>query len=251
MDKYFEPINKLYLSQPFDERGDEGNLKKCLQIAEAYALAENAIVSMGDSIRNCSYCFFGGLADVLGLSAGERCPTIPSLYEEFIFNRANQEDLMLRHAHELAYIHFTKNKTPEERRSYILSDSLRMLDKDGVWHTIRHRMFSLEGTIDGCYWLNMCVYTLCIDNLDKPKIVNTRTGECRVLTNDDYVKLLSSREIAVLKLINNGLQSKEIAERLYISVNTVHRHRQNIMTKLKVGNAIEACKVARAMGLIP
>lgn len=104
MDKYFEPINKLYLSQPFDERGDEGNLKKCLQIAEAYALAENAIVSMGDSIRNCSYCFFGGLADVLGLSAGERCPTIPSLYEEFIFNRANQEDLMLRHAHELAYI---------------------------------------------------------------------------------------------------------------------------------------------------
>lgn len=250
MDKYFEPINKLYLSQPFDERVDEGYLKKCLQIAEAYALAENAIVSMGDSIKNCSYCFFGGLADVLGLSAGERCSIIPSLYEEFIFNRANQEDLMLRHAHELAYIHFTEKKTPEERRSYILSDGLRILDKDGVWRAIRHRMFSLEGTIDGCFWLNMCVYTLSHDNLDKPKIVNTRTGEYRILTNDDYVNLLSSREIAVLKLINNGLQSKEIAERLYISVNTVHRHRQNIMKKLKVGNAIEACKFARLMELI-
>ena len=251
MDKYFEPINKLYLSQPFAERGDERKLDRCLHIAEAYALAENAIVSMGDSVRNCSYCFFGGLADLLGLSDEERCPTIPSLYEEFIFSRANQEDLMLRHAHELAYIHLTEKMTPEERRNYILSDNLRMRDKDGVWRSVRHRMFSLEGTSDGCYWLNMCIYTLCHDNQDTPKIVNTRTGECRILTTDDYVNILSSREIAVLKLIGNGLQSKEIADNLNISVNTVHRHRQNILQKLKVGNAIEACNIAKAMGLIP
>ena len=43
MDKYFEPINKLYLSQPFAERGDERKLDRCLHIAEAYALAENAM----------------------------------------------------------------------------------------------------------------------------------------------------------------------------------------------------------------
>lgn len=97
----------------------------------------------------------------------------------------------------------------------------------------------------------MCIYTLCHDNQDTPKIVNTRTGECRILTTDDYVNILSSREIAVLRQIDNGLQSKEIADNLCISVNTVHRHRQNILQKLKVGNAIEACKVAKAMGLIP
>ena len=125
-----------------------------------------------------------------------------------------------------------------------------MRDKDGGWRMIRHRMFSLEGTNDGCYWLNMCVYTLCPDNQNIPKIVNTRTGEYRILTTDDYVNILSSREIAVLSLIDNGLQSKEIADNLFISVNTVHRHRQNILQKLKVGNAIEACKVAKAMGLI-
>lgn len=251
MDKYFEPINRLYLSQPFAERGEEGELDKCLHIAEAYALAENAIVSMGDSIRNCSYCFFGGLADLLGLSDEERSPTIPSLYEEFIFSRANQDDLMLRHAHELAYIHFTEKKAPEERQNYILSDTLRMRDKDGVCRLVRHRMFSLKGTSDGCYWLNMCIYTLCQDNQDTPKIVNTRTGECRILTTDNYVNILSSREITVLGLIDNGVQSKEIAKDLCISINTVHRHRQNILQKLKVGNAIEACKVAKAMGLIP
>lgn len=250
MDKYFEPINRLYLSQPFDEKGDEGNLKKCFQIAEAYALVENAIVSMGDSIRNCSYCFFGGLADVLGLSDDERMPVIPSLYEDFIFSRANEDDLMLRHAHELAYLHYTEKCTPDERRNFILSDILRMRDKGGAWREVRHRLFSPEGTSDGCYWLNMCIYTLCHGNQDVPKIVNTRTGECRILTTDDYVNILSPRETSVLMLIDNGLQSKEIADRLCISVNTVHRHRQNILQKLKVGNAIEACKVAKAMGLI-
>ena len=40
MDKYFEPINKLYLSQPFAKRGDEGELDRCLHIAETYAFAE-------------------------------------------------------------------------------------------------------------------------------------------------------------------------------------------------------------------
>ena len=30
------------------------------------------------------------------------------------------------HAHELAYIHLTEKKTPDERRNYILSDNLRM-----------------------------------------------------------------------------------------------------------------------------
>ncbi len=251
MDKYFEPINKLYLSQPFIEKEDEGELKEALHIAKAYALAENAIVSMGDSIRNCSYCFFGGLADYLGLTGDERCAKIPSLYEHFIFNRTNQEDLMLRHAHELAYIHFTHSFKPAKRKDYVLTDNLRMRTDSGEWCNIRHRMFSLASTDNGSYWLNMCVYTICTDGQDAPKIVNTRTGECRVLTFEDYVELLSSREIEVLELINNGLQSKEIAERLYISVNTVHRHRQNILTKLKAGNAIEACKVARAVGLIP
>lgn len=251
MDKYFEPINKLYLSQPFTEKEDERKQKEAFRIAEAYALAENAIVSMGDSIRNCSYCFFGGLADYLGLSEVERRATIPSLYEDFIFNRANQDDLMLRHAHELAYIHLTQTYIPEERRNYVLFDILRMRDKAGEWCYIQHRMFSLAGTSDGCYWLNMCVYTLSNDCQHSPRVVNTRTGECRILTTDDFANLLSSREISVLSLINNGLQSKEIADRLYISVNTVHRHRQNIMLKLKVGNAIEACKVAKAIGVIP
>ena len=62
MDKNFEPIEQLYLSQAFDTESDEEQmLTECKMIARTYALAENAVVSMGDNRRNCSYCYFGGV----------------------------------------------------------------------------------------------------------------------------------------------------------------------------------------------
>lgn len=71
-----------------------------------------------------------------------------------------------------------------------------------------------------------------------------------MLTNKDYENVLSQREREVLRLIDQGKLSKEIADQLSISINTVNRHRQNILEKLNVDHAIEACKVARAMGLL-
>lgn len=53
MDKDFKKINDLYLNQAFDGTAEERVLEECRQIAKAYALAENAIVSMGNNIENC------------------------------------------------------------------------------------------------------------------------------------------------------------------------------------------------------
>lgn len=48
------------------------------------------------------------------------------------------------------------------------------------------------------------------------------------------LSLLSDREIDVLKLITEGLNNTEIAERLSISMNTVKTHVKNIFLKLEV-----------------
>lgn len=61
---------------------------------------------------------------------------------------------------------------------------------------------------------------------------------------------LTTREIAVLQLIKEGLLSKEISEQLFISVHTVNTHRQRILEKLDVNNSMEAVKYASALGLI-
>lgn len=55
---------------------------------------------------------------------------------------------------------------------------------------------------------------------------------------------LSSREAEVLQLISKGLTSKAIAEKLFISINTVKTHRKHLLEKLKVNNTAELIKSA-------
>ena len=81
-------------------------------------------------------------------------------------------------------------------------------------------------------------------------MVNSVTGETEELEIKNDLKILSDRERQVLRLIDKGLMSKNIAERLSISINTVSRHRQEILSKLQVKNSIEACRIAKDLGLI-
>jgi len=53
-----------------------------------------------------------------------------------------------------------------------------------------------------------------------------------------------------LLLIGQGLFSKEIADRLNISIHTANNHRQNIHQKLNVNKSIEALNAARHYGII-
>ena len=251
MDKDFEQINDIYLNQHFtDDEHEERTIAECRFLIRTYALTENAIVSMGDNKKNCSYCYFGGLADVLGLTSEERQDVISSLYESFIFERADADDLAKRHADEVAFIHFLGAVDLSHRQDYYLSDFIRIRDKEDNIRVIEHRMFPMAISSNGSLRLMACVYTLVKDEQRQARIINSRTGEVRVLSNKDFENVLSEREFEVLRLIDQGKLSKEIASLLSISINTVNRHRQNILLKLNVNHAIEACKVARVMGLI-
>lgn len=56
------------------------------------------------------------------------------------------------------------------------------------------------------------------------------------------ISKLSEREIDVLKHIKDGLSSKEIAEKLYLSARTVEVHRSNILKKLNLKNTASLLK---------
>src|SRR5258708_2740408 len=55
-------------------------------------------------------------------------------------------------------------------------------------------------------------------------------------SNGPHIKELSLREIQVIKLIKEGLSSKEIAADLNITVRTIEVHRHNILKKLGLKN---------------
>jgi LuxR family maltose regulon positive regulatory protein len=64
---------------------------------------------------------------------------------------------------------------------------------------------------------------------------------------DGLMDPISEREMEVLHLIAAGLSNREIAEKLFISLNTVKTHTKNINSKLDVNSRIKA--VARAKEL--
>lgn len=61
---------------------------------------------------------------------------------------------------------------------------------------------------------------------------------------------LTDREREILQLVAEGRTNREIADRLFISVKTVLRHRTNIMEKLGFHNRTELVKYAISKGLI-
>jgi len=61
---------------------------------------------------------------------------------------------------------------------------------------------------------------------------------------------LTSREKEVLKLIAEGYTNKKIAEKLFISVNTVIGHRTKLMNKLDIHNRTDLVKYAIRSGFI-
>lgn len=76
----------------------------------------------------------------------------------------------------------------------------------------------------------------------KEKMINYIS--CNTETDTLKTDELTTRELDVLKGICEGLNGKEISEKLFISINTVETHRRNIMFKLNVKNSLGLVKYA-------
>ena len=61
---------------------------------------------------------------------------------------------------------------------------------------------------------------------------------------------LTHREVEVLRLVAQGYTNRQIAQSLFISVSTVKKHVQRIITKLGVSTRTEAAVKASALGLL-
>jgi two-component system, NarL family, response regulator LiaR len=96
--------------------------------------------------------------------------------------------------------------------------------------------------------------------LAKPKVrtvivekeIRVNAGDPFRLNEEEANRLgLSKRELEVLQLMSEGMSNLEIAEQLFVSVNTVKTHTSRIFEKLEVKRRTQAIEKAKRLGLIP
>ncbi len=129
------------------------------------------------------------------------------------------------------------------------------------WLELRFVIFdhALEIYIGGVALIFMLLGIWVALKLAKPKVttvvvekkVYVQDGNFTV--NDEEIKRLglSRREVEVLQLMADGLSNTEIAEKLFLSLNTVKSHSSRVFEKLEVNRRTQAVEKARRLFIIP
>lgn len=245
-------LSKEFFAQNFSEEQPFSELlDKYKYIAHNYARMESAVAVLSDMRTNISYIYYGSFSRMLEIDKYGDEDKVSSIWEKEIFNLIHPDDLAGKHLQELCFFHFVKHQPKKKRTNYYLISKLRMKNGTNNYIPVLHRMFYVSTPSNDTLWLALCLYSpLLFDIPAKCLIVNSTNGQMTEIGKQDNTKILSIREKQVLNLIDKGMASKKIAETLSISINTVSRHRQEILGKLQVKNSIEACRVAKDLKLI-
>ena len=92
--------------------------------------------------------------------------------------------------------------------------------------------------------------------LTKPKTLIVEKAvlvdSAHFLANEEALKEtgISQRELEVLQLMAAGKSNQEIADQLFVSLNTVKTHLKNLFEKLDVGRRTQAVDKARKLGIV-
>ena len=62
---------------------------------------------------------------------------------------------------------------------------------------------------------------------------------------------ITTRELEILQLIAGGMSTREIAEKLFVSENTVKTHSSRLLDKLNAKRRTQAVQIAKELRLIP
>lgn len=231
------------------------SIDQVIEMMKGYVQIEHSVAVISDLAEKKSYILSGNFRNFFEMDSSEYF-TIDSIWEDDIYQRIHPDDLFERHLLELDFFNFLKTLTPEERLNYTTDCKIRAVNSNKEYQHIKHRNFYLKNSSEGGLWLAVCLYNYSYERPESfngidGKIINTKTGAFfHVGTYENCIGLLSAREKEILVLISKGVISKEIANKLNISINTVNRHRQNILEKLNVSNSIEAVRTANALHLL-
>jgi DNA-binding CsgD family transcriptional regulator len=149
-------------------------------------------------------------------------------------------------------IRFLNTIPPGEHAKYVFSYNFRFKNQRGHYASILQRNTFIRSDANGKPLLSLGM-AINVDHYKNPNTSvqliekmtgNDLTGEAQTILKKTYFlhdddKLLTNREKELLKYLADGLSSKQIADKLFLSEHTVIVHRKNMMAKTSTGNVAE------------
>jgi LuxR family maltose regulon positive regulatory protein len=103
---------------------------------------------------------------------------------------------------------------------------------------------------DHADWLRAQLSLTTVNPVGQQLLEHFPTPASRMAQDTSITEQLSSRELAVLRLIAQGCSNQEISEQLFISLHTVKTHASHINSKLGVERRTQAVARAKELGVL-
>ena len=252
--KLFKHYNELLSIQKFNESDlDYSVLDKHISMLEKLNVIESSSISIFDLYKKDHIFLSRGFETQLGWNIND----VETEGHQYIDSRVHPDDLIHLLESGIYYLKLAFFEVPKnEWKSYKVISDYRVRNSDNVYVRVIEQHVCLEFDKHGNVWLDLSIMDLN-PNQDvsapfRSRLMNFKTGELFAYqpqnpSIEDQPQL-SIREKEVLKLVARGFASKQIADQLFISVNTVNTHRQRIIEKLNVSNTAEAIHYASEVG---
>jgi len=247
-------LDQIYSYQNFEvDDADYLEFEKKVNFLERLAEVENGSVIVLDLYKK-KYIFIRSKhIEPFDNPLIDHDPQDPFYYSQFI----HPDDLPIVMDSYKKTFNFFLNQPAEERKNYKLIQNFRQRDKYGKYLNVILQLVVLELDRKGNIWLALILDDLLPDKISfegvNRRVINIKSGKICLFQNElepNKKTILSTREIEVLSLVSKGFASKEIADKLFLSINTVNNHRQNIIEKVRASNTSEAVNYARNLGLL-
>lgn len=247
-----EVFFKFLMQYKYDEKNlDYSLIPKHISTLQTLSDIGNSGISVFDINKKQMVFYSANYGKLLGY--------VPSDYAEtsfqFFDGKIHPDDKPKLVLNGISILKMFNQFSSDEKLNHKLINEYRMLNAQQKYIRLieQHQIFALDKK--GQIWLMLSIVDISPNQEEndqvKSQLLNFRTGSFIPFEVSRKVDLeLTKREVEILKLVKEGFLSKEISDKLSISVHTVNTHRQRFLEKLGANNSMEAVMFASKFGLL-
>jgi len=248
----YELFFKFLLQYKFDENDlNYSIIPKHIKSLQTLASVSNSGVNIFDVNRKEVIFFSSNFGKLLGYDSAESV----DLNHQFFESKIHPDEKHQLALNAISILKMFNAFTSDEKLNYKAIYEYRMLNSENKYIRLIEQYQILELDKTGQIWLLFGMVDVSPnqeeDSPVKSQLLNFRTGNFISFEPPPKAELeLTKRELEILKLVKQGYLSKEISDKLSISVHTVNTHRQRFLEKLGANNSFEAVVFASKFGLL-